>query len=210
GLPPRSRARAPLRGRRPLAAVHLPQALARPRADRDLLLHPRGDHARARVARRALRPLRRAGGRERGGDGLPRGAALPALRREAPLRARVLVALRAGRRNPGGLRRAARGGDRPPLPPRRLPRRHGRRLLLRRLPTGVDPLDPAPRPPRRRDRRGLVAARRDRRAPALALLRGDAPDERGGRRATRLRAARRQAARRPAEWLEDQRALRIS
>src|SRR5207248_984934 len=111
GLPPRSRARAPLRGRRPLAAVHLPQALARPRTDRDLLLHPRGDHARARVARRALRPPRRAGGRERGGDGLPRGAALPALRREAPLRARVLVALRAGRRNPGGLRRAAQRAE---------------------------------------------------------------------------------------------------
>ena len=49
----------------PRAAVHLPPHLARPRADRDLLVHRRGDHARARLARAPLRPLRRAGGGER-------------------------------------------------------------------------------------------------------------------------------------------------
>ena len=61
GVPARGRARAPLRGRRPGAAVHLPQAVARPRADRDLQLHRGGDLARAGLARRALRALRRAG-----------------------------------------------------------------------------------------------------------------------------------------------------
>ena len=73
GVPARGRARAPLRGRRPRPAVYLPQPLARSRADRDLLVHPRGDLARARLARRALRPGRRAGGRERRGDHVPRG-----------------------------------------------------------------------------------------------------------------------------------------
>ena len=79
--------------------VHVPPHLARPRADGDLLVHRRGDLARARLARAALRPLRRAGGRERGRDDLPRGAALPPLRGEAPLRARLLDALRRGRRH---------------------------------------------------------------------------------------------------------------
>ena len=58
GVPARGRARAALRGLRSVALVHVPPALARPRADRDLLVHPRVDHARARVARRALRPRR--------------------------------------------------------------------------------------------------------------------------------------------------------
>ena len=70
------------------------QALARPRADRDLLVHPRGDHEGAGMARALLRALARAGGGERRGDDLPRGAPLPALHREAPFRARLLVALR--------------------------------------------------------------------------------------------------------------------
>ena len=52
---------------------------------------------------RALRPQRRAGGRERRGDRLPRGAPLPPLRREAAVRARLLGPLRRGRRH----RRAA-------------------------------------------------------------------------------------------------------
>ena len=47
-------------------------------------------------------------------------------------------------------------------------------------------------------RRGLVAAARDRRAPAGALRRGHAPDERGDRRPDRLRPARHGAARRGA------------
>ena len=63
GVPARGRARAALRRLRPEPAVHLPPHLARPRADRDLLVHRRGDLARARVARAATsasRPSRRA------------------------------------------------------------------------------------------------------------------------------------------------------
>ena len=48
-------------GVRPVAAVHVPPHLARPRADRDLLVHRRGDLPRAGLAREVLRPLRRAG-----------------------------------------------------------------------------------------------------------------------------------------------------
>ena len=51
GVPARGRPRAPLRGLRPEPAVHVPQPLARPRADRDLLVHLRGDLARAGLAR---------------------------------------------------------------------------------------------------------------------------------------------------------------
>ena len=46
----------------PSLPIHVPPHLARPRADRDLLVHRRGDLARARLARPLLRPLRRAGG----------------------------------------------------------------------------------------------------------------------------------------------------
>ena len=146
GVPPRGRAtRSTTRAVDPRPAVHLPQALARPRADGDLLVHRRGDLARARLARRALRALRRAGGRERRGDGLPRGAALPPLRREAPVRARLLGPLRRRRRHAGRLLGAADRGDRDPLPGRELPLRHGRRLLLGRLPPRVDPLGAAAR-----------------------------------------------------------------
>ena len=49
---------------------------------------------------------------ERGRDGLPRGAPLPALRGEAAVRARLLGPLRRGRRHRRGLRRAAHRGDR--------------------------------------------------------------------------------------------------
>ena len=82
----------------PEPAVHLPPHRARPRADGDLLVHRRGDLARARVARAVLRALAGAGARERRGDDLPRGAALPPLRGEAALRARLLVALQRRRR----------------------------------------------------------------------------------------------------------------
>ena len=92
---------------RPEPAVHLPAHRARPRADRDLLVHRRGDLARARVARALLRPLARAGARERRGDDVPRGAALPPLRGEAALRARLLVAVQRRRRRRGRLRAAA-------------------------------------------------------------------------------------------------------
>ena len=54
------------------------------------------------MARPLLRPRRRRGARERGGDDVPRGVPLPALRREAAVRARVLVALRRRRRHPEG------------------------------------------------------------------------------------------------------------
>ncbi len=138
---------------------------------------------------------------ERRGDDVPRGAALPSLRREAPVRARVLAALRDGRRHERRLLRAADRGDRHPLPERELPHRHGRRLLLRRLPAGLDPHGAAARAPDRRGRRGLVAAAGDRGTPARALPRGHAPDERGDRRADRLRAVRHRAARRRAQHL---------
>ena len=59
GVPPRGGARAALRGLRPGAAALLPAARARPRAHRDLLVPPRLDLAGARLARRALRPVRR-------------------------------------------------------------------------------------------------------------------------------------------------------
>ena len=60
GLPSRGGTRAPLRRLRPRSPLHVPPYLARPRADRDLLLPRRGDHPRARVARALLRALRRA------------------------------------------------------------------------------------------------------------------------------------------------------
>ena len=58
GVPARGGARAALRGLRPRPAVHVPAHLARPRADRDLLVHRRGDLARAGVARALFRPRR--------------------------------------------------------------------------------------------------------------------------------------------------------
>ena len=136
--------------------------LARPRADRDLLVHLRGDHARAGLARAALRPLGRAGAGERAGDALPRGAALPPLHGEAALRARLLVELRGGAGQLAArLRDAADGGDRHPLRPARLRRRHGLRLLLRRLSARVDPLGAAARlPDRARSARTGGGARR--------------------------------------------------
>ena len=116
GLHARGGPRAPLRRRRPAAPVHLPPDLARPRADGDLLVHLRGGDARAGLARAPLRPLGRAGGGERGGDRFPRGAALPPLHGEAPLRARVLVELRRGARPLASrLLGAAHGRDGDPL-----------------------------------------------------------------------------------------------
>ena len=95
-------------GCRPDAAVHVPQHLARPRADRDLLVHRRGDLARARLARALLRPLRRA----RPPRTPRRRSFLEALlfRRYAAklqLRARLLGPLRRGRRHRRRLRGAA-------------------------------------------------------------------------------------------------------
>ena len=98
GVHARGRPRAPLRRRRPAAAVHVPPDRARPRADGDLLVHLRGGDARAGLACAPFRALGRAGGGERAGDGVPRGAALPPLHGEAPLRARLLGELRGGGR----------------------------------------------------------------------------------------------------------------
>ena len=81
---------------------------------------------------------------------------------EARVRARVLGTVPRGRRDAGGIRRAAELGDRCPLPARRLPLGHGFRLLLRRLPAGMDTVGPVARPPRRGGRLGLVAEPADR------------------------------------------------
>ena len=59
----------------------------------------------------------RAGARERRGDDVPRGAALPPLRGEAALRARLLVAVQRRRRRRRRLRAAADRSDRHSLPP---------------------------------------------------------------------------------------------
>ena len=55
---------------------------------------------------------------------------------------------RRGRRDSGRVRRAPGRGDRGPLSLRCVPRRHGRRVLLGRLPARVDPLRAAARVPR--------------------------------------------------------------
>ena len=149
--------RAPLRGLRPEPLVHVPQPLARPRADRDLLVHPRGDLARARLALRVLRALGRGGAAERGGDDVPRGAALPALRGQARFRARLLGTLQRGRRHARRLLGEDQRRDRRLLPLGQLPRGHGRRLLLGRLPSRLDPLGAAARVPGARGRLRLVA-----------------------------------------------------
>src|ERR671918_347436 len=169
-------------------------AHAGPRSHGDLLFPGRVDHARARLAHRALRPL--GGGRRRASRGraLPRGPALPPVRRQARLRARALARLRPGARLRADLRGGAAAGDRLPLPPGRLSGGHGRRLLFGRLPARLDPDGAAARPPAGDDRLRLVAASRDGRAAGRAVHGGNAADERGDRRADRLRAPRHRAA----------------
>ena len=87
GVPARGRSRPALRRVRPGASVHVPPALARPRPDRDLLVPRRVAHARARLARRALRARDRRGRGTGRGDAVPRRVPLPPLRGQAPLRA---------------------------------------------------------------------------------------------------------------------------
>ena len=158
GVPARGGSRAALRGLRPDASVHVPPALARPRADGDLLVHRRGDLARAGLARPPLRPLRRGG------------AARTPRRRPSSRRCSSAATRRSSSSSSssgaGSARTAARSAGyaerltaatRRALPLRRLPLRHGRRVLLRRLPARVDPVGPAARPARRGGRRGLVA-----------------------------------------------------
>ena len=175
GVPARGGSRAPLRRLRPAAPVHVPEPLARPRADRDLLVRPRGDLARARLARRALRPLRRGGAAKRRGDGLPRGAALPAVRGEARLRARVLGPLPA--------RTAALRTGTPSGSARRPGSATGPMAYLADMDAGfysADYLRAWIRSAQLREYlaqevgAGVVALTGDRRAPARALQRGDA------------------------------------
>ena len=149
----------------------------------------------------ALRADRRRGRGERPRCALLEHAALPPLLGEARVRARLLVALPDGGPDAGRLRGAAHRRDGRPLPRREPPRRHGRGLLLGRLPPRVDPRGPGARVPPAGDRPRLVAERRDRRAPPRPLPRGNPPDDRGGRRPDRLRPARHRAARRrPTRW----------
>ena len=134
--------------------------------------------------------LRGRGGAERRGGGVPRGAALPPVRREAPLRARLLVAVPGRPRHSERLRGAAHRGHRSPLPGSGLPGRHGRGLLLRGLPARVDPLRPAARAPPGRGGRRLVAEPPHGRASPRPLPGGHASRERGDRGASRVRSAR--------------------
>ena len=119
--------------------------------------------------------LGRGGAAKRRGDGLPRGAPLPpvcgrssAFELEFWGGSRRTAAPQTG--TPSGSARR-----RGPLPLRWVPRRHGRRLLLGRLPARVDPLGAAPRVPGARGRRGLVALAGDRRAPAGLFTEGTRP-----------------------------------
>ena len=128
-------------------------------------------------------------------DALLRDAALPPLRREAAVRARLLVAVQRGRRRrPDGYADRLTNAVGLRYRERRVPVGHGCRLLLRRLPARVDPLGAAARVPAARGRRGLVARRDDRRAPARALLRGDA--DRRARRSPAASASSRSTPRR--------------
>ena len=81
------------------------------------------------------------------------------------------------RRHTGRVRGAAHGRNGCPVPGREPSRRHGRRLLLGRLPPCVDPLGPAPRAPPPRGGGGLVAPARDGGAPARPLPRGHTADD---------------------------------
>ena len=134
----------------------------------------------------------RAGGRERRGDGLPRGAALPPLHREAAVRARVLGPLpptTAARPAGYSERLTAATGIR--YPRRELPLGHGLGLLLGRLPARLDPLGAAARSISSREvGEDWWRQPETGRAAARPLPRGHAPDERGDRRADRLRAVR--------------------
>ena len=151
---------------------------------------------RSGLARGALRADRRRGRGERPRGALLEHAALPPLLGEARLRARLLVALPDGGPDAGRLRGAAHRRDGRPLPRSEPPRRHGRGVLLGRLSPRVDPRGPGARVPPAGGRPRLVAERGDRRAAPRPLPRGHAADDRGGRRADRLRPAGHGAARR--------------
>ena len=139
---------------RPAAAVHLPPHLPRPRADRDLLVHRRGDLARARVARAVLRPLAGAGAaRTRKRRRSSRRCSTAATRRSSASSSTSGRASTATAATPDVYERCLTEATGIRYQQRQLPLRHGRRLLLGRLPARVDPVGAAARPPRSRGRR---------------------------------------------------------
>ena len=149
GVPARGGARAPLRAAATRTAVHLPAHLARSRADGDLLVHRRGDLARARVARaatsgcrrsrRARTPRRRRSSRRCSSAATRRSCASSSTSgRGSRRRRRRRTATRSYLTAATGMHTAGR-----------LPLRHGRGLLLGGLPARVDPLGAAARAPRR-------------------------------------------------------------
>ena len=138
---------------------------------------------------------RGAGARACRGNGVSRRTALPSLHGEARLRARLLVALRRRRRHARGIRGAADCGHRDPLSRRGLPCRHGRRLLLGRLPARLGTLGAAAQAPPDDGRPGLVAAPGDRRLPARACS-ARAP----ARRARRSRRGSASTRSTPSRW----------
>ncbi len=82
-----------------------------------------------------------------------------------------------GRRHARGVRGVPDRGDRDPLPQRRVPERHGRRLLLGRLPARMDPLGATAPAPDRHGRCRVVAEPGDRPDPRRPLQRRDQADE---------------------------------
>ena len=195
GVPARGRPRAPLRRLRPDAAVHVPPHRARPRADRDLLVHRRGDLARARVARAVLRPLDRAG-RAR----TPRRRSSSRRCSSAATRRSSASSSTSGRASPTT---AATPAGYEELLTEATGIRYRGDGYLSDMDAGfysADYLRAWIRSAQlrqhliERGRRGLVAQPADRRAAPRALPRGHEADERADRRADRLRPARHRAA----------------
>ncbi len=199
GVPARGRARAPLRGRRPAAAVHVPAHLARPRADGDLLVHLRVDHARAGLARAALR-TRRMRRRRRTREATLFLEALLYRRYTAKLRYELgfwaSFAEEAGRSPRDYATRLTEAtGIR--YDPRDYLADMDRRLLLGRLPARVDSLRAAARAPgRARSARTGGAARRPASSSATSSPRARSrrarrsPRGSASRRSTRRRSSR--------------------
>ena len=190
--------RAALRRRRSAAAVHVPEHLARPRADRDLLVHLRGRHARAGLARAALRALGRAGARRtRRRRSSSRRCSTGATPRSCA------TSSASGRRSPRSAGSSER--DYSTLLTEATGIRYDPRNYLADMDSGFYSADYLRAWIRAaqlrafllaRGRRGLVAERGDGRHPARPLPRGNAADERRGGRPARLRPARHRAARR--------------
>ena len=179
----------------PNAAVRLPAHLARPCADGDLLVHRRGDLARAGVARAVLRPLGRAGARR-----TPR-------RRRSSRRCSIA----ATRRSCATSSTSGRGSPSTAATPKVYERllteatgiRYQRDNYLADMDAGfysADYLRAWIRSAQLRDHLigevgdRLVAQPEHGRAAARLVPRGHEADERGDRRTARLRSARHEAA----------------